>query len=105
MPHRLPSDLTNRECWDPAAMAVTPLATICSGRFVLLEVPSPNCPELFRPMAQRLPSDLRNRLWLSPQAIATTPLDTYPDVGDTSLAVAGGRIYWTSAGAPRTAVP
>jgi hypothetical protein len=34
-----------------------------------------------------------------------TTLDVYPNVGKDSLAVAGKRIYWTSAGAPRTALP
>jgi hypothetical protein len=45
---------------------------------------------------------VNKQLWVSD---ATTPLDIYPNVGDTSLAVAGDRIYWTSAGAPRTATP
>ena len=36
--------------------------TICSGRLVLMNEPSPSWPEEFLPIAQRLPSDLRNRL-------------------------------------------
>ena len=46
----------------PAAMALTPLVTISSGRLVGLKVPSPSWPPLLSPMAQRLPSDLRKRL-------------------------------------------
>ena len=39
-----------------AQLAVTPLATICSGRLVMLNSPKTG------PIPQRLPSDLRNRL-------------------------------------------
>jgi len=74
MPHRLPSLLRNRLWLPPAAMAVTPLATICSGPSLLVVVPSPSSPSPLNPIAQRLPSLFKNRPKSLPAAIAVTPL-------------------------------
>src|SRR6267143_90724 len=56
-------------------MAVTPVSPLtCTGVLLLVHVPLPNCPLLFKPQAQTVPSLFSARLCQYPPAMAVTPL-------------------------------